>query len=61
MLAARVVANNAIEKEILVKPYVKKSLYLISGVVSKYLETANVLPFLQQLDFSKAGYGFMTW
>ena len=60
MLAAGLLAKNAIEKGLTVKPYVKTSLSPGSGVVSKYLETAKVLPFLEELGFTIAGYGCMT-
>ncbi|CAG9321827.1 unnamed protein product [Blepharisma stoltei] len=60
MLAAGVLAKNAVEKGLKVKPYIKTSLSPGSGVVSKYLEAAGVLPFLNELGFYHAGYGCMT-
>lgn len=60
MLAAGVLAKNAVEKGLKVKPYIKTSLSPGSGVVTKYLEAAGVMPYLEQLGFYHAGYGCMT-
>jgi aconitate hydratase len=60
MLAAGLLAQKAVEKGLTVKPYIKTSLSPGSGVVTKYLEKANVLPHLQTLGFDIAGYGCMT-
>ena len=42
MLAAGLVAKNAIEKGLSVKPYIKTSLSPGSGVVSEYFNKAGV-------------------
>lgn len=60
MLAAGLVAKKAIEKGLVVRPYIKTTLSPGSGVVTKYLETAGVLPYLEKLGFTIAGYGCMT-
>jgi aconitate hydratase len=60
MLAAGLLAKNAVEKGLKVAPYIKTSLSPGSGVVTKYLEAAGVVPFLNQLGFYLAGYGCMT-
>ncbi len=60
MIAAGLVAKKAIEKGLCVKPYTKTSLSPGSGVVTKYLEMSGVLPYLEKLGFSIAGYGCMT-
>jgi aconitate hydratase len=60
MLAAGLVAKNAVEKGLSVKPYIKTSLSPGSGVVSAYFEAAGVQKYLDQLGFTTAGYGCMT-
>jgi len=60
MLAAGLVAKNAVEKGLLVKPYIKTSLSPGSGVVSAYFDAAGVQKYLDQLGFTTAGYGCMT-
>jgi aconitate hydratase len=60
MLAAGLLAQKAVEKGLKVRSYIKTSLSPGSGVVTKYLEKANVLPSLQKLGFDIAGYGCMT-
>lgn len=60
MLAAGLVARNAIKKGLKVKPYVKTSLSPGSEVVSRYFEAAGVQKYLDQLGFTTAGYGCMT-
>jgi aconitate hydratase len=60
MLAAGILAKNAVEKGLKIKPFIKTSLSPGSGVVTHYLETAKVLPYLEQLGFTIAGYGCMT-
>ena len=42
MLAAGLLAKNAVEKGLSVKPYIKTSLSPGSGVVSEYFEHAGV-------------------
>ena len=60
MLAAGLVAKNAVEKGLSVKPYIKTSLSPGSGVVSAYFDAAGVQKYLDQLGFTTAGYGCMT-
>lgn len=60
MLAAGLVAKNAVAKGLTVQPYIKTSLSPGSGVVTKYLELAGVTEDLVKLGFSLAGYGCMT-
>jgi len=60
MLAAGLVAKKAIEKGLVVRPYIKTTLSPGSGVVTRYLESAGVLPYMEQLGFNIAGYGCMT-
>jgi aconitate hydratase len=60
MLAAGLLAKNAIDRGLSVLPYIKTSLSPGSGVVMRYLEAAGVVPFLNQLGFYLAGYGCMT-
>jgi aconitate hydratase len=60
MLAAGLIAKNAVLKGLKVKPYIKTSLSPGSGVVTKYLEAAGVTEYLSALGFTHAGYGCMT-
>lgn len=60
MLAAGLVAKNAVKKGLTVKPYIKTSLSPGSGVVSAYFEASGVQKFLNELGFTTAGYGCMT-
>ena len=60
MLAAGVLAKNAVEKGLKVKPYIKTSLSPGSGVVTSYFQKAGVDTYLNQLGFTLAGYGCMT-
>jgi len=60
MLGAGLVAKNAVEAGLSVKPYIKTSLSPGSGVVTYYLKDSGVLPFLEMLGFSIVGYGCMT-
>ena len=60
MLAAGILAKNAVQKGLLVKPYIKCSLSPGSGVVTRYFELAGVTEYLDKLGFNLAGYGCMT-
>jgi len=60
MLGAGLLAKNAIEKGLTVAPYIKTSLSPGSGVVSYYLESSGVIPYLEQLGYGIVGYGCMT-
>lgn len=60
MIAAGLLARNAVEKGLNVKPYVKTSLSPGSGVVTKYYEESGLGNYLSKLGFTTAGYGCMT-
>jgi len=60
MLAAGLLAKNAVERGLKIKPYIKTTLSPGSGVVTKYLEKSNTLGYLEKLGFNIAGYGCMT-
>ncbi|MCP3683244.1 MAG: hypothetical protein GY861_11195 [bacterium] len=60
MLAAGLLAKNAVERGMTIKPYIKTTLSPGSGVVTKYLEKSNTLGYLEKLGFEIAGYGCMT-
>lgn len=60
MIAAGLLAKNAVQKGLNVKPYIKTSLSPGSGVVKKYLEASGLLPSLEQLGFFVTGFGCMT-
>jgi aconitate hydratase len=60
MLAAGLLAKNAVEKGLSTKPYIKKSLSPGSHVVTQYYEAAGVSQYMDKLGFTTAGYGCMT-
>ncbi len=60
MLGAGLVARNAIEKGLTVKPWVKPSLAPGSQVVTDYLKKANLQAPLDKLGFNLVGYGCTT-
>jgi aconitate hydratase len=60
MVGAGLLARNAIERGLDVKPWVKTSMAPGSKVVTDYLETSGVLPYLEQLHFDVVGYGCTT-
>jgi aconitate hydratase len=60
MLAAGILAKNAVEKGLSTKPYIKKSLSPGSHVVTEYYKIAGVDKYMDQLGFTTAGYGCMT-
>lgn len=60
MLGAGLLAKNAVEKGLAVKPYIKTSLSPGSGVVTYYLKNSGVLPYLEKLGFYVVGYGCQT-
>jgi aconitate hydratase len=60
MLGAGLLAKNAVEKGLQVKPWVKSSLAPGSKVVTQYLTAAGVLSALEQLHFNVVGYGCTT-
>jgi aconitate hydratase len=53
-------AKKAVEKGLRTKPWVKTSLAPGSKVVSNYLTTSNLLPYLEALRFHIVGYGCTT-
>jgi len=60
MMAAGLLAKNALERGLTVKPYVKTSLAPGSGVVTEYLQQAGLLKPLGELGFNVVGYGCTT-
>ncbi|MEM7051393.1 MAG: aconitate hydratase AcnA [Acidobacteriota bacterium] len=60
MVAAGLVAKNAVERGLEVKPWVKTSLAPGSKVVTRYLAEAGLTPFLEALKFHTVGYGCTT-
>ncbi len=60
MLGAGLLARNAREKGLSVKPWVKTSLAPGSKVVTDYLESAGLLDDLEALGFYTVGYGCTT-
>lgn len=60
MLAAGLLAKNAVEKGLTIKPYIKTSLSPGSHVVTQYYEEAGLNEYLDQLGFTTTGYGCMT-
>jgi len=60
MLAAGLLAKNAVKKGLKVKPYIKCSLSPGSHVVTQYFEKAGVQSYLDEMGFTTAGYGCMT-
>ncbi len=60
MLAAGLLARNAANKGLTVKPWVKTSLAPGSKVVTNYLEKAQLLDDLEKLGFYVVGYGCTT-
>jgi len=60
MLAAGLLAKNAVEAGLTIEPFVKTSLSPGSGVVTYYLKESGVTPYLEKLGFNIVGYGCMT-
>jgi len=60
MLAAGLLARNAVKKGLQRKPWVKTSLAPGSKVVTDYLRQAGVQEYLDQLGFQLVGYGCTT-
>jgi aconitate hydratase len=60
LLAAGLVARNAVRRGLQVPPYVKTSLSPGSKVVTEYLQKTGLLQDLEALGFHLAGYGCMT-
>ena len=60
MLAAGLLARNAVERGLTTKPWVKTSLAPGSKVVTAYLDEAGLTPYLEKLGFYLVGYGCTT-
>jgi aconitate hydratase len=60
MLAAGLLARNAVRKGLKVKPWVKTSLAPGSKVVTDYFDAAGVTQYLDELGFNLVGYGCTT-
>src|SRR3954454_12190156 len=60
MVAAGLLAKNAVERGLQSKPWVKTSLAPGSKVVSDYYEKAGLTPYLNKLGFGLVGYGCTT-
>ncbi len=60
LIGAGLLAKNAIEKGLRVKPWVKTSLAPGSQVVTDYLNKAGLNKYLDQLGFNLVGYGCTT-
>ncbi|RZT22817.1 aconitate hydratase AcnA [Fictibacillus sp. BK138] len=60
MLGAGLVAKKAVEKGLKVPGYVKTSLAPGSKVVTRYLEEAGLMSYMDQLGFNLVGYGCTT-
>jgi len=60
MIAAGLLARKAVERGLTRKPWVKTSLAPGSTVVTEYLTSSGLLPYLEQLGFHVVGYGCTT-
>ncbi len=60
LMAAGLLAKNAVTRGLQRKPWVKASLAPGSKVVSDYLATARLTPYLDKLGFNLVGYGCAT-
>jgi aconitate hydratase len=60
MIAAGLLAKKAVERGLMVQPYVKTSLAPGSRVVTEYLREAGLMPYLEALRFHLVGYGCTT-
>lgn len=60
MLGAALLARNAVEKGLAVKPWVKTSMAPGSQVVTDYYTKANLWPYLEKLGYHLVGYGCTT-
>ena len=57
MMAAAVLARNAVDKGLASKPWVKTSVAPGSKVVTDYYEKSGLIPYLEKLGFFVVGYG----
>ncbi|OJT40800.1 aconitate hydratase AcnA [Serratia plymuthica] len=60
MMAAGLLAKNAVSKGLRTKPWVKTSLAPGSKVVTDYFDSAKLTPYLEELGFNLVGYGCTT-
>ena len=60
MVAAALLAKNAVERGLRSKPWVKTSLSPGSRVVTDYFDDAGLTPYLEKLGFHLTGYGCKT-
>jgi aconitate hydratase len=60
MIAAGLLAKNAVERGLTCKPWVKTTLAPGSRVVTDYYNRAGLTPYLDQLGFALVGYGCTT-
>jgi len=60
MMAAAMLAKNAVDKGLTVAPWVKTSMAPGSKVVTDYYEKAGMWPYLEKLGFFLVGYGCTT-
>ena len=60
MLGAGMLARNAVQRGLKVKPWVKTSLAPGSKVVTEYLDRAGLTEYLDELGFNLVGYGCTT-
>ncbi len=60
MMAAGLVAKNAVEAGLEIPSYVKTSLAPGSRVVTEYLEDSELMPYLEELGYDVVGYGCTT-
>ncbi len=60
LMAAGLLAKNAVARGLQVKPWVKTSLAPGSKVVTDYLTEAGLMPYLESLKFNLVGYGCTT-
>ncbi|WP_173028609.1 aconitate hydratase [Arthrobacter sp. NEB 688] len=60
MIAAALLAKNAVDRGLTAKPWVKTSMAPGSKVVTGYYEAAGLWPYLEKLGFHLVGYGCAT-
>ncbi|MCX5681462.1 MAG: aconitate hydratase AcnA, partial [Candidatus Omnitrophica bacterium] len=60
LIAAGLLARNAVKKGLKVKPFVKTSFAPGSRVATEYLKAAGLLPYFEKLGFHLVGYGCLT-
>jgi aconitate hydratase len=60
MLGAALLAKNAVDRGLAIKPWVKTSMAPGSKVVTDYYERAGLWPYLEKLGYHLVGYGCTT-